>query len=144
MTTQNINELTAAEKRKNIALKILNQLDIYKPYIKGFAGKEQKVCFFENFGGFWAYQEPELMKKIREIESDGQHTVYAVTHELTEFGEIWDLLTVTDEDISGHLCGWDRNSYFAFAYSWNVDADDCSEWGDIVVRSFGGGIRREF
>ena len=30
----------------------------------------------------------------------------------------------------------------AFAYVWNKDAADCSEFGDICVKSFGGGIKR--
>ena len=30
----------------------------------------------------------------------------------------------------------------AFAYVWNKDDDQCSEFGSITVQSFGGGIRR--
>ena len=54
------------EKKKQKAIELLNKLDIYKPYIKGFK-ENNKVCFFENFGGFWAEQEPELMAKIKEF-----------------------------------------------------------------------------
>ena len=55
--------MTSKEK----AIEILKQLDIYKPYIDGFR-EEDKVCFFENFGGFWIDQEPEACRKMQEIE----------------------------------------------------------------------------
>ena len=55
------------ENKKQKAIELMNKLDIYKPYIKGFKDKNS-VCFYENFGGFWAYQEPELMAKIKEFE----------------------------------------------------------------------------
>ena len=55
------------ENKKQKAVELMNRLDIYKPYIKGFKDKNS-VCFYENFGGFWAYQEPELMAKIKEFE----------------------------------------------------------------------------
>ena len=51
------------ENKKQKAIELMQKLDIYKPYIKGFKEKTD-VCFFECFGGYWAYQEPELMAKI--------------------------------------------------------------------------------
>ena len=50
------------ELKKQKAIELMQKMDIYKPYIKGFKEKND-ICFFENFGGFWAYQEPELMEK---------------------------------------------------------------------------------
>lgn len=79
---------------KEKAIEILKQLDIYEPYIEGFKQKD-KVCFFEEFGGFWIDQEPEAYKKMQEIEQKHGCKVYAVTHEYTEFGECWDYLIVT-------------------------------------------------
>ena len=52
------------ENKKQKAIELMQKLDIYKPYIKGFKDKTD-VCFFECFGGYWAYQEPELMAKTR-------------------------------------------------------------------------------
>ena len=74
------------ENKKQKAIELMNKLNIYKPYIHGFE-TDNKVCFFENFGGFWAYQEPELAAKIKEIEKTYNILVYAVTHEYLEFGE---------------------------------------------------------
>ena len=45
------------EEKKIKGIELLNKLGIYKPYIKGFK-KNNDVCYFENFAGFWAYQEP--------------------------------------------------------------------------------------
>ena len=65
------------ENKKQKAIELMNKLEIYKPYIKGFKDKNS-VCFYENFGGFWAYQEPELMAKIKEFEEKYNVLVYAV------------------------------------------------------------------
>ena len=83
------------ENKKQKAIELMNKLDIYKPYIKGFKDKNS-VCFYENFGGFWAYQEPELMAKIKAFEEQYNVLVYAVTHEYTEFGECYDFLYISD------------------------------------------------
>ena len=133
---------TTKEQRKQQAEKYLNQLDIYKPYIKGFMENDH-VCFYENFGGFWAYQEKELDEKIKEIENKYNCTVYAVTHEFTQFGECYSLMIVTDypEEWERSLAR-DKTTFYAFAYVWNKDDDWCSEFGTIGVKSLGGGIRR--
>ena len=133
---------TTKEQRKQQAEKYLKQLDIYKPYIKGFM-EEDNVCFYENFGGFWAYQEKELSNKIKEIEDKHNCTVYAVTHEYTRFGECYSLMIVTDypEEWENSLTR-DKSTFYAFAYVWNKDDDWCSEFGTIGVKSLGGGIKR--
>lgn len=68
------------EERKVKAIEIMKRMDIYHPYIKGFE-KDNTVCFFENYAGFWAYQEPEIQNKIKELEKEYNFTIYAVTHE---------------------------------------------------------------
>lgn len=130
------------ENKKQKAIELMGKLDIYKPYIKGFR-ENNKVCFFENFGGFWAEQEPELMAKIKEFEKEHNCLVYAVTHEYTDFGECYDFLFIPDYEEE-----WDdillkyNGDYYAYAYVWNKTDDWCSEFGTIGIRSFGGGIKR--
>ena len=34
------------------------------------------------------------------------------------------------------------NMHICFAYVWNKDDDWCSEFGNVTVKSFGGGIKR--
>ena len=130
-----------SEKKKK-AIEILNKMDIHKPFITGFAEKDS-VCFFERFGGYWIDQEPELYNKMKEIEKKYQCRVYAVTHEMTEFGELFDFLIVTDyPEEWDTLVYSEGNCHTVFAYVWNKDDEWCSEFGSITVQSFGGGIKR--
>ena len=131
------------QEKKDKAIELMKQLDIYKPYIQGFKD-ENKVCFFEMFGGYWVYQEPEIEKKMKEIEAEYNCVVYAITHEITDIGEFWDFLIVTNypeewDDLIYKQLG---NEFIAFAYGWDKDDDMCSELGTVGVQSFGGGIRR--
>lgn len=131
------------DKAKNIAIKAMQDLNIYSAYINGFKKSKQRVCFFENCAGFWVDQEQEIHDKMKDIENKYNVLVYAITHEKTEFGELWDFLCVPEhEDSMPIIREYSHNSYFAFAYVWNKDYDACSEFGEIVVKSFGGGIMR--
>lgn len=130
------------QKQKAKAIEIMKQMDIYKPYIEGFE-KENKVCFFEQFGGFWVYQEPEVEAKMKELEKKYGCMVYAITHEFTQFGECYSFLIVTKYKEEWNRCVVsEKNKHYAFAYVWNKDDDWCSEFGTVVVQSFGGGIKR--
>ena len=133
---------TTIEERKIKALEIMKKLDIYKPYIKGFE-KDNKVCYFERFAGFWAWQDADLIAKVKEIEEKYNCTVYAITHEFTEFGELYDFLIVTDyKEEWSDLVLKCNNTYYSFVYVWNKSDEDMSEFGTVAIQSFGGGIRR--
>ena len=133
---------TTAQERKTKAIELLKQLDIYEPYINGYEENDQ-VCFYENFAGFWVDQEPEIEAKMKEIEKEHNCTVYAITHEFTDFGECYDFLIVTDyPDEWDTLMHSNRNDHYAFAYVWNKTDDWCSEFGTVAVQSFCGGIKR--
>ncbi len=134
---------TTIEARKQKAIELLNKLDIYKPYIDGFV-KNNQVCFYEGYGGYWVDQEPEVEKKMKELEQRHNCTVYAITHEYLEFGECYSFLLVTD-----YKCEWKtlvesigNNRFCAFSYVWNKDYEYDSEFGSIGVQCFGGGIKR--
>lgn len=129
--------------QKEIAIKCLETLDIYKPYIRRFK-KDGMPCFFERFGGFYAEGEEALMNKIQEVQNEYGCLVYAITHEYMEFGECWSMLCVSadSESVDDCLSQVNSHTHYAFAYVWNKSADYCSEFGDVVVKSFGGGICR--
>ena len=130
------------QDKKAKAIEIMKTLDIYKPYIDGFRD-EDLVCFFEHYAGYWVFQEPEIEAKMREIEEKYNCTVYAITHELTEFGELYDFLIISDyEEEWDNLIYSVGNKHIAFAYVWNKTDEWCSEFGDIGVESAFGGIRR--
>ncbi len=128
--------------KKEKAIELLKEMDIYTPYIQGFE-ENGMVCFFENYGSFWIDQDPELYAKLKELEKKYSCLVYAVTHEYTEFGECYSFLLVTDYKSEWKTLVWSEgNKHSAFAYVWNKDDDWCSEFGSVMVRSFGGGIKR--
>ena len=137
--------------QKDFAIELMNKLGIYKPYINKFKSTGT-VCLFEGFGGFYIEEdtEPALFTKIKEHEAKTGDLVYAVTHEIMEFGECYSFLIVPNfNSYDEEEANWeidsmkeDIDSGYAFAYVWNKDDDWCSEFGDIVVRSFGGGIKR--
>lgn len=129
--------------KKDKALELMKQLDIYKPYIDDFK-KNGYVCYFERFAGFWDFQDKELEAKRKEIEEKYNCLVYAITHEYIDGDEMYTFLLVNDypEDWEYALQDAGINKYYATAYVWNKSCDWCSELGDVVVQSFGGGIRR--
>ena len=149
------NEKKAERAAKGVEL--LKELDIYKPYIRGFQ-KKGDTCWFENFGGFWTYQDEELLAKQKEIEEQYNCTVYAITHEYTALGEMYSFLVVPERKHDWNMCLEDMfklhgnskktppvmlgRKFYAFAYVWNKDDDFCSEFGTIGVQSYGGGLRR--
>jgi hypothetical protein len=133
-----------SDMKKAIAITCLETLDVYKPYVRKFSSKAGIPCFFENYAGFYADQEPELMNKIAEIEQQYGCLVYAITHEITSFGELWSMLCVPSdaECLEDVLDSFSDREYYAFAYVWNKSDDLCSEFGDVVVQSRFGGIKR--
>lgn len=131
--------------QKEVAIKCLETLDIYKPYIRKFKSKAGIPCFFENYGGFYADQEPELWNKIKEVEASNNYIVYAVTHEFIDGDEMWSMLCVPeDTELEECLMTAGINQFYAFAYVWNSSNESLSERGDIVVKTFGGGIKRVY
>ena len=131
------------QAKKDKAIELMKQLDIYQPYIDGF--KEQdKVCLYEKYAGFWVEQDPEVENKMKELEAEYKCVVYAITHEIANIGEVYNFLIVPH-----HKSDWgylldklSKNEYIAFAYVWNKSYEYDSEFGSIVVKAFGGGIRR--
>lgn len=132
------------EEMKEEAVKMLEALGIHKPYINAFKTKAQKVCMFEGYGGYYAYQYPELTKKIKEFEEKYDAIVYAVTHEMTSFGEIYDFLYVANKKSEWSSPYRENGVYYLYAYCWNKDDEWCSEIGEIGVTAFGGGIARRY
>ena len=130
--------------QKEIAIQCLKKLDIYKPYIRKFE-KEDMPTFFERCAGFYLFNEPVLQDKVKKIEKEYGVLVYAITHEWFEFGECWSFLSVSKSTESMDDCLVDTmypDTFYAYSYVWNQDDDCLSEFGDIVVKSYGGGIRR--
>jgi hypothetical protein len=132
--------------QKEIAIKCLEKLDVYKPYIRKFKSKAGIPCFFENYGGFYADQDEVLSNKIKTLQEEYGVLVYAITHEYSGLGETWSMLCISQnpDSIDDFISEYDKNSFYTYAYVWNKTDDFCSEFGDIIVNSFGGGIKRVY
>ena len=132
------------EQKIEKSIELLKQLNIHKPYINGFKNNStNNVCYFEFYGGYWVYQRKDILEKMLKIENEYNCKVYAITHEILEFGECYDFLIVTDYiEEWDDMLRQDGNEYNAFAYVWNKDCEWCSEFGTIGVKSFGGGLKR--
>lgn len=132
-------------KQKEKAIELLEKLGIYKPYIKAFKDKGI-VTLFENFGGYYITEEDEkfIYDKIKSFEKENNAVVYAVTHEITDFGEIYDLYYIPQykSEWKSLIDSQNGNDFVIFAYAFNKTTEWCSDFGDVVIRSFGGGIAR--
>lgn len=139
--------MATKEQQITRAITLLEAMGIYKPYVDAFK-KNGTITTFENYGGFWTTEEngaeKDLLNKIKEIEAKHDCVVYAVTHEIVEFGELYDLLIVQKQENEWDYSFYDNGNkqYTAFAYVYNKSIPEFSEFGDISVHSFGGGIRR--
>ena len=130
--------------QKEIAVQCLKKLDIYKPYIRKFE-KEDMPTFFERCAGFYLFNEPVLQDKVKKVQEEFGVLVYAITHEWLEFGECWSFLCGSPSTETIEDCIMDTaqpNVFYTYSYVWNQDNDHFSEFGDIVVQSAGGGLRR--
>ena len=129
--------------QKEVAIECMKSLRIYKPYVRKFE-KDGTITLFERFGGYYIdeYEEPELLKKIKEFEAEYDSIVYAVTHEMFWFGECYSFLIVSKYEEEWNMTLKEAKQGYAFAYVWNKTNEICSEFGTIGVTSFGGGIAR--
>lgn len=129
------------EKQLAEAVRRMETMGIYKPYINALK-KSNRVCFYENYGGFWVDQEPELLDKVRWFEEKYNAVVYAITHEFTDFGEMYDFLFVSEyEDEWDDEITPSEKGYYSVAYVWNKSGEG-SEFGTVGVTCYGGGVRR--
>lgn len=140
-----MNEILTKEQQKKIAVKRLKQLGVEKAYVDAFA-KNGTVTMFELYAGYWATAwngEAELESAIKSYEEESGNLVYAVTHELTAFGELYDFLIVSKYagDEMKELEEED-GLFYPFCYVKNQTYDYMSELGTIAVQAALGGIRR--
>ena len=130
-------------EQKEKALDLLKKLNVFVDFRKALKNMDYKTMF-ENGIGYWTWQFEDLEKKIKEIENEYGCFVYAVSHEYTDFGELYDLYIVPKykEDWNNLVSVYDEKHWCVYAYVWNATDDWCSEFGDVLVRNQFGGIVR--
>lgn len=86
----------------------------------------------------------EIVKKKEELEKKYDITIYAVTHEYAEFGELWDFWCIMNEDLE-YPNEEDFTDYkTVYAYVYNASDETCSEFGSIGIDVSGGGMIRTY
>ena len=127
------------------AIQWLKDLEIFKPYVNDYKkDNEKNVVMFEQFVGFWVWQYKEVFEKMLLIEKEYNCKVYAITHEITNIGEMYSFLIVPrhKEDWEHSLIKVGKNVAYAYAYVWNKSYEYDSEFGTIGVQYALGGLRR--
>jgi hypothetical protein len=115
--------------------------------IQQFQSEHALPNIYLNSFGFPLDYQPELLKKVKEIETQYDCVVYAITESILEDMVLWSLLCVPEDaesvtDVVSQVSSSDPNQFYAFAYVLNDTVDYFSEFGDVVVEACNGNIRR--
>lgn len=130
------------ENKKTEAIKRMKTLDLYKPYINLFE-KDNKIFLSEMTGGVYEFNDDEeLNAKVKAFEAEHDALVYHVIRTMTQFGELYNFLYVSDYEEEWEMDNADIADGYALAYVWNKTDEWCSEFGSIGVRGKFGGIVR--
>lgn len=130
------------EIKKTEAIKRMKALDLYKPYITLFE-KDNQIFLSEMTGGVYEFDSDEALNaKIKAFEEEYNSLVYHVIRTMTQFGELYNFLYVSDYDEEWEMDNADIKDGYAMAYVWNKTDEWCSEFGSIGVQGKFGGIVR--
>ena len=130
------------EIKKAEAINRMKMLDLYTDYIKAFKDNGE-IFMSEMTGGVYEFEaNTELVNKVKEFEAEHNALVYHVIHTLTQFGELYNFLYVSDYDEEWEMDNADIADGYALVYVWNKDDEWCSEFGTIGVKGLFGGIIR--
>lgn len=130
------------EIKKAEAINRMKALDLYAPYIKSFEKKDE-IFMSEMTGGVYEFSDnEELIEKIKSFEEENDALVYHVIRTMTQFGELYNFLYVSDYEEEWAMDNADIADGYAMAYVWNKTDEWCSEFGSIGVQGKFGGIIR--
>ena len=127
-------------KQKQEAIERMKMLKLFPNIIKEFE-KEGIINMSEN-GGYLYWLDSDQQAMVDEFEAKHNALVYHVIHSYTQFGEMYALLYVSDDEDEW---GYDKDDIRCgciLAYVKNVTDDMCSEFGSIGVRPQYGGLVR--
>jgi hypothetical protein len=134
------------KKKVDEAVLRMKKLELFDPIIKGFE-KDQSLLEYSEptpLGGilYWISNNPEWEKMIKEFEEKSNSLVYHVIHSYTEFGELLDLLFVSDDEDEWEYDLEDLDDGYAMSYCINLTDQMFSEYGTIAVKQVAGGLLR--
>jgi len=151
--------MLSTKDMKKIALKNLRTLNVYPEVIKRFTEDENDVWCSER-GAFGAAKvgilydttqigytyKKEVDAALAYVRKQGD-LPYHVIQTNMEFGNTFAVLYVSHDEEEDSVIGEDAfigksYGYRAYAYVYNADDEDCSEYGGIAIKAMGGGLIR--
>lgn len=133
------------EEKKQKAINLLEIMQINKTLLAEYQNFDIVPSFASlNFQNAWCDFGEEIKQKIKELEEKYNLLVYAVTKDITSYGELYNFLIIPDyaEDWQYLLTEFGAGRFRVFAYVWNKTHDQYSEFGSIIVRAVNGTIER--
>lgn len=141
--------MTMEDKVQAEVLKRMKRLQLHGNVARDFKRKTRLLNYSEpqRFGSmlagilYWVEDE-EILNKIKEVETQNNITVYHLIHNYTEFGELYSMLYVGNDDENYQDDNELLNEGLQYAYVWNKDYENCSEFGLIGIKPSAGGLIR--
>lgn len=139
------------EKVLNEIIKRMKRLQLHGNVLRDFKRKKRLLNMSEpiKFGNavigalYWV-EDKEVLDKIAEVEKEYDVTVYHLIHNMTEFGELYSMLYVENNEEEYEYDNELLNEGIQYAYVWNKSDDDMSELGTIGIKPSGGGVVRTY
>ncbi|MCM1360124.1 MAG: hypothetical protein NC132_06530 [Corallococcus sp.] len=138
--------MKSIETAQKKAVEIMLSLQMDEQYIQDFAQKGQVHIFDYNGKVNPIEQRREVAQRKNEIEGRGNCLIFAVTHETSSIGELYDFLFVSlyEEDLNLMYSRYDGSLclHNVYANVWNVTDEWRSDVGRILIKSRNGKIYR--
>ena len=139
------NVLVGMEEKVAEALRRMRKLNLYQPVINEFQTCG-KLEYSEptSLGGilYWVSNEDGWEKIVRDFEYEFNSLAYHVIHSYTEFGELLNILYVSDFKEEWELDNEDLEDNYVMVYCVNLTHPEFSEFGTICVEERAGGLIR--
>lgn len=132
--------MATMEQKKAEAINRMKALKLYPNIIKEFE-KENIINKSEQNGSVW-WLDSDEKELISDFENEHNALVYHVIHCNTVFGDLLNILYVSDYEEEWELDRTDIKEGCALAYVKNLTDDFCSEFGSIGIEPTFGGVRR--
>lgn len=120
------------EEKKAEAIHRMKMLGIFPETIKQF--EAGYVSRSEPPFGAYYWVEGEELEALRKFEEEHDYLVYTVVRSYTSIGMMDSYLFVGDDVEEWELDRDDLKEGYAFSYTVNYDAPDCSEFGTIGIK----------
>nr|DAG11195.1 MAG TPA: hypothetical protein [Caudoviricetes sp.] len=120
------------EEKKTEAIRRMKMLGIFPETIKQF--EAGYVSRSEPPFGAYYWVEGEELEALRKFEEEHDCLVYTVVRSYTSIGMMDSYLFVGDDVEEWELDRDDLKDGYAFSYTVNYDAPDCSEFGTIGIK----------